>query len=168
MTDKALFLTTQLFCFLISLTVTFFFISGCNSGGGSNGVDDVNYTLNGAVEYKGKSISNVKVVLGGDKSSETTTGQDGSYSFKFKEGSYSISFYSDDYLFERQGFSFEVFDFYWIGGPGYGGGSNIWGAGKTMTANWEASLSVRLSTPLYRRWMHRWQSLYWLFRQGPG
>lgn len=102
------------------------------------------YTLNGTVEYKGQPISGIKVVLGGDNNSEITTGQYGTYSFNFGEGSYTVKFYSDDYLFDRQGFAFKVFNFIWTGGPSGGaGGSNVWGSGSTMTANWKASFPLQ-------------------------
>jgi len=121
--------------------IAFFPIFICGAGGVSAA-----YTLNGTVEYKGQPISGVKVVLGGDKNSEITTGQNGTYSFNFGEGHYTVNYYSDDYLFDKQGFAFKVYDAFWGGGPssyGPNADNKPWIAGITVTVNWEASFPLQ-------------------------
>lgn len=137
--------TKAIFAFLVcSFFLTFM---SCGGGGGvsvDEAVKNATYTINGTVEYKGQPIPGVKVVLGGDQNREITTGQNGTYSFSFLEGDYRVDFYSDDYLFDQQGFGFSAFNFLWTGGPNGGiGSTNLWGSGAAKKQNWEASFPLQ-------------------------
>lgn len=113
---------------------------GSNNGGVTDkeeAVANADYTLQGVISCDGEGLPSVQVVLTGTQSMQTTTDQNGSYRFVFKEGTYRVDYYSQTHILERQVLSFAVNDFLWTGGLAHGG-SNAWGAGESMTVNIEA------------------------------